>query len=62
MEGGIGAAELLNSSNIIALIGGGKEPKYVPNKVIIWNEEIGSQNFEIKYTTNVKNIKFRNQR
>ena len=50
---------MLNKSNILALVGGGKLPKYSPNKIIIWDDHQGKIMRQIRFNSNVIKVKIR---
>lgn len=62
MNGGIAMIEMLNSSNIIALVGGGNLPKYSPTKVIIYDIKLHKEVAILRFGTNIKNIKLCNDK
>ena len=59
MGRGIGIIEMLNRSNIIALVGGGNIPKFDENKVIIWDDYQCKISAEISVTYTVHNVKLK---
>ena len=57
LEGGIGIIEMLNKSNILALVGGGKNPKYPLNELILWDEDKNKEIVKIKTKKKILNVK-----
>ena len=59
MNGGIGVVEMLYKSNFLALMGGGRVPKYGKNKLIIWDDHENKVISELKFTTTIMNVKLK---
>ena len=59
LNGGIGIIEMLYKTNILALVGGGKNPKFKLNELIIWDEEKDTQICKIKTKYKILNTKIR---
>ena len=59
LYGGISLCVLSYRSNYLALVGGGKLPKYTNKKVILYNDAEDCIESEFKFTTPVKNVKFK---
>lgn len=57
--GGIGIAAMLYRSNVLALVGGGRNPRYPPTKVILWDDKDSRAIAELTYRTNVKTVSLR---
>jgi len=54
---GIGAVEMLGKANFIALVGGGRQPKFPQNKVIIWDDAKQKVVMQLPVLTAVRSVR-----
>ena len=57
ITGGTLAAVLpLHTSSLLFLVGGGRSPRYPPNKVILWDDAIGQEVAELEFREKVRGL------
>jgi hypothetical protein len=59
MNGGIGIIEMFKRTNILALVGGGENPRFSPKKIVLWDDHHANQIGEIIFNKEVLNVKMR---
>lgn len=61
IEGGISLIEVLNNSNIMVFVGGGSNPQFPLNRLIVWDDYQMKILSEIKVITNIRNVKVKKE-
>ncbi|KAK4451088.1 SVP1-like protein 2 [Podospora aff. communis PSN243] len=59
---GIGLVQMMGKANILGMVGGGKQPKFAANKLILWDDIRSKPVLEISLLTPVRGIQLSKER
>ncbi|OJJ48330.1 hypothetical protein ASPZODRAFT_14472 [Penicilliopsis zonata CBS 506.65] len=59
---GIGVVEMLGQSNYLAIVGGGKQPKFPQNKLVIWDDAKQKAVITLEFRTSVLGVRLSKSR
>ncbi|KAK0634050.1 WD40-repeat-containing domain protein [Immersiella caudata] len=59
---GIGLVQMMGKANILGLVGGGKQPKFAANKLILWDDLRSKSVLEISLLTPVRGVQLSKER
>jgi hypothetical protein len=59
MPGGLSIVEMYYKTNIIALVGGGVKPAYLPSQCVMWDDHQKKPIGTLDFQSNIKAVKMR---
>lgn len=51
----------LHSTSLLFLVGGGRSPRYPPNKVVFWDDAIGKEVAELEFRERIRGLACRRE-
>lgn len=54
--GTLSAVVPLHTSSLLFLVGGGRSPRYPPNKVVLWDDALGREAAELEFREKVRGL------